>query len=75
MDEKFLKIATKFDEEFKPSDFTVEEIENLKTENNYKKIAINDKKKQKNTQIQKFKENYFAFYDDIKSSSLKKQDW
>ena len=49
------------DEEFKLSDYTIEELE----------IIFNTKKNSKEV----FKKNYFAFYDDIKSSSLKKQDW
>lgn len=57
---KFLKQIIQ-DEDFKLSDYTVDELE----------IIFNTKKNAK----QKFKDNYFAYYDDIKSSSLKKQDW
>ena len=72
MNNEFLRMATKTDEEFKPCDFTVEELENITKE---QKRPIKSKKSQKNTDLQKFKANYFDFYDDIKSSSLKKQDW
>ncbi len=49
------------DEEFKMGDYTVEELESM----------FNVKKNAKKS----FKDNYFEFYDDVKSSSLKKQDW
>lgn len=58
---KLLSLIQEFDEEFKFSDYTPEELEEylntLKSTN------------------QKFKDKYFEFYDDIKSSSRKKQDW
>ena len=58
---KLLALIQEFDEEFKFSDYTPEELEEylntLKSTN------------------QKFKDKYFEFYDDIKSSSRKKQDW
>lgn len=58
---KLITLIHEFDEEFKFSDYTPEELEEylntLKTTN------------------QKFKDKYFEFYDDIKSSSRKKQDW
>jgi len=41
------------------SDYTPEEI--------YEMIHKNE--------TEKFKDNYFSKYDDVKSSSLKKQDW
>lgn len=63
MDKKntFTKLMQNCDEDFKLSDYTVEEMENM----------LNVKKNSK----QNFKDNYFAYYDDVKSSSLKKQDW
>ena len=48
-----------FDEDFSMSDYTPDEI--------YEMIHKND--------TQKFKDKYFSKYDDVKSSSLKKQDW
>ena len=50
-----------FDEDFKMSDYTPSELEEL--------IAAYENSNQS------FKEKYFAFYNDVKSSSLKKQDW
>ncbi len=57
----WLKLIQMLDEDFKMSDYTTEELSEL--------IA---RYKSNN---QKFKDNYFAFYNDVKSSSLKKQDW
>ena len=57
----WIKIIEKYDEEFKLSDYTPSELEDLI--NSYK------------TSNQKFKDDYFRFYNDVKSSSLKKQDW
>lgn len=54
-----LKYMQNFDEEFKMSDYTPEEI--------YEMIHKNE--------TEKFKDKYFSKYDDVKSSSLKKQDW
>ena len=61
MDNNFIKHMQKYDEDFKLSDYSVEELENM----------FNTKKNINKS----FKENYFSFYDDVKSSSLKKQDW
>lgn len=58
---KIIKHIRNIDEDFKLSDYTVSELETM----------FNTKKNTK----KKFKDDYFAFYDDIKSSSLKKQDW
>jgi len=57
----FTKYAMSFDEDFKLSDFTPAELDQIL------------KSRQKTNR--KFKDDYFAFYDDVKSSSLKKQDW
>ena len=73
MNKELLKQSANFDEEFKPSDYTVEEREEISKKNLAKTDAKN--KKKKNAELQKFKEQYFSYYDDIKSSSLKKQDW
>lgn len=59
--ENWIRIIEQYDEDFKMSDYTPEELEEL--------INIF-----KNTN-QKFKDDYFAFYDDVKSHTLKKQDW
>lgn len=56
-----LKLSEYFDEGVTLSDFTVEELEEMLDA--YK------------TDKQKFKEKYFDVHDDVKHSSLKKQDW
>lgn len=58
---KIIKHMRNVDEDFKLSDYTVEELETM----------FGVKKNNKQT----FKDKYFEYYDDIKSSSLKKQDW
>lgn len=58
---KWIKIIQEYDEDFKISDYTPEELEEI----------INAYKNSN----QAFKDKYFAFYNDVKSSSLKKQDW
>ena len=59
--QQWLKIIQSYDEDFKLSDYTPSELEEL----------INAYK----SSNQNFKDKYFAFYNDVKSSSLKKQDW
>lgn len=59
--EDWLKIIERYDEDFKMCDYTPDELEEL----------INAFKNSN----EKFKDEYFAFYDDVKSSSRKKQDW
>ena len=56
-----LKLSEYFDEGVTLSDFTVEELEEM----------LDAYKSDK----QKFKDKYFDFHDDVKHSSLKKQDW
>lgn len=56
-----MSVFEDFDGEVSMSDFTVEELETL---TGYDKADAT-----------KFKRDYFDYYDDIKSSSLKKQDW
>lgn len=58
---KLLKYLENFDEDFNIVDFSPEELEELLNSTS--------------SDIQKFKENYFKKYDDVKSSSLKRQDW
>ena len=59
--QQWLKIIQSYDEDFKLSDYTPQEIEEII--------------KEYENSNQSFKDKYFAFYNDIKSSSLKKQDW
>ncbi len=54
------KFFSQYDGEVDFSDFSPEELENMLRENGAEK---------------NFKEKYFAYYDDVKSKSLKKQDW
>ena len=49
-------------EEFSMSDFTVQELEEMR-------------KDKKSSSYSKYKEKYFEYYDDVKDRSLKKQDW
>lgn len=55
------KYLENFDEDFSLSDFTPEELNEIVSKN--KKVS------------QKFKDNYFSKYDDIKSETLKRYDW
>lgn len=59
--QEWIKIIQTYDEDFKFSDYTLEELEEMV--NAYK------------SSNQQFKDKYFSFYNDVKSSSLKKQDW
>ena len=56
-----LKYLENFDEDFSLSDFTPEELYEMCNKN--KKSS------------EKFKAEYFSKYNDVKSSSLKRQDW
>ena len=57
---EILKHLEKCDEDIKLCDFSVDELNRLNGNvENY----------------ERYKEKYFEFYDDVKSSSLKKQDW
>ena len=47
-------------EEFSVSDYTVEELRKMKGETG---------------SYDTYKSNYFDYYDDVKDSSLKRQDW
>lgn len=61
INKNLLKYLENFDEDFSMSDFTPEELAEISQTN------------KKNSQ--KFKDNYFAKYNDVKSPSLKHQDW
>ena len=54
------KFFSQYDGEADLSDFTPQELETLLQKEGVKKP---------------FKEEYFEYYDDVKSQSLKKQDW
>ena len=57
---EMMKLAESM-EEFSMSDFTVQELEEMS--------------KSKTTSYEKYKEKYFAYYDDVKDKTLKRQDW
>ena len=57
---EMMKLAESL-EEFSMSDFTVQELEEMK--------------KDKSSSYTKYKEKYFEYYDDVKDKTLKKQDW
>lgn len=61
IEKDLMRLSEFFDEKVDLSEFTVEEIEQM----------LNDFK----TDKEKFKTKYFEFYDDVKSPSLRKQDW
>lgn len=54
------KLFSEFDGEVDLSDFSVEELEQMLGKDGLKSS---------------YKEKYFSYYDDVKSPSLKKQDW
>lgn len=58
---ELLKLSEKFDEAVNLYDFTPEELQQIIAE---KQLATRT-----------FKEKYFEFYDDVKSSSKKREDW
>lgn len=60
-DKELLKLSELFDEAINLYDYTPQEIEEL---------AKSRQKDSKN-----FKEKYFEYYDDVKSSSKKHEDW
>lgn len=62
-----LKLLQSYGEETELGDFTPEELQALLDEMHEEGGAPMSK--------EKFKEKYFAFYDDVKDKSLKKQDW
>lgn len=63
-----LRLLQLYGEETELSDFTVDELEELlaRMENDFDELPLTK---------EKFKEKYFAYYDDVKDKSLEKQDW
>jgi hypothetical protein len=63
-----LKLLQTYGEETDISDFTPDELQELleRMENGGESLPLSK---------EAFKEKYFAFYDDVKDKSLKKQDW
>lgn len=56
---EMMKLAESM-EEFSVSDFTVEELRAMKPNTNG---------------YDKYKQNYFDYYDDVKDRTLRRQDW
>ena len=63
-----LKLLQAYGEETDLGDFTPEELQELleRMENEGEPLPLTK---------EAFKEKYFAYYDDVKDKSLKKQDW
>ncbi len=62
-----LKLMQKFGEETEIGDFTPEELQEL-----LERMQADGELPETPAS---FKEKYFAYYDDVKDKSLKKQDW
>ena len=63
-----LKLLQTYGEETEIADFTPEELQELLDRMEADGAALPLSK-------EAFKEKYFAYYDDVKDKSLKKQDW
>lgn len=62
-----LKLLQTYGEETELADFTPDELEEM--------LARMQSGEELPLTSQAFKEKYFAYYDDVKDKSLKKQDW
>lgn len=67
-----LKLMQSYEGEVEIADFTPQELEDLLSRLNSDGSLSDDGKP---LSKEDFKKKYFEFYDDIKDSSLKKQDW
>lgn len=65
-----LKLLQTYGEETELGDFTPEELQEL-----LDRMQADDPSAPMPMTPQAFKEKYFAYYDDVKDKSLKKQDW
>lgn len=63
-----LKLMQQLGEETELADFTPEELQTMleQMQNGDEPLPVT---------AEAFKEKYFAYYDDVKDKSLKKQDW
>ncbi|MBQ9729849.1 MAG: hypothetical protein IJV80_03455 [Clostridia bacterium] len=63
-----LKLMQSLGEETELADFTPEELQEMieQMQSNGEPVPMTK---------EEFKEKYFAYYDDVKDKSLKKQDW
>ena len=57
----WIKLIQEYDEDFKISDYTPDELDDI-----IQRFKTNN---------ENFKDKYFSFYDDIKTHTRKKQDW
>lgn len=65
-----LKLLQTYGEETELGDFTPDELQEL-----LDRMQADDKDGALPLTPAAFKERYFAYYDDVKDKSLKKQDW
>ena len=65
-----LKLLQTYGEETELGDFTPEELQEL-----LDRMQADDPSAPMPMTPQAFKERYFAYYDDVKDKSLRKQDW
>jgi hypothetical protein len=65
-----LKLMQAFGEETELGDFSPEELRDL-----LDRMQADDPSAPLPMTPEAFKERYFAYYDDVKDKSLKKQDW
>lgn len=65
-----LKVLQTYGEETELGDFTPEELQEL-----LDRMQANERDGALPLTPAAFKERYFAYYDDVKDKSLKKQDW
>ena len=65
-----LKLLQQYGEETDLADFTPDELQEL-----LERMQADDKDGVLPLTPAAFKERYFAYYDDVKDKSLKKQDW
>ncbi|MBE5747796.1 MAG: hypothetical protein E7352_06475 [Clostridiales bacterium] len=63
-----LKLLQQYGEETELADFTPDELQDMLD-------RMRDKGEEVPLTPEAFKEKYFAYYDDVKDKSLKKQDW
>ena len=61
-----LKLLQQYGDETNIADFTPDELRELLEQMSQGEVPLTK---------EAFKEKYFAFYDDIKDKSLKRQDW
>ena len=65
---ELLKLLQAYGEETELADFTPEELAEL-----LEKLQSGDEPRP--LTVEEFKERYFAYYDDVKDKTRKKQDW